>query len=82
MQPGEKGTLVGFYGKETMKERIEKAPPPLKLRIGRKRKEGKQEGEEEAGEVVGERGGREGEGERRGRRKSSIGNWLGRKRTN
>ena len=90
-QPADKSTLVGFYGSETMKERTARAPPPLKMRIGRKRKGSKagegvgQEGqggpEDEAleGEVMREQG--NGEVERR-RRKSSLGNWLTRKRTN
>lgn len=88
-QPADKSTLVGFYGAETMKERIARQPP-LKMRIGRKRKvskagesavlEGQGGQDEDAvdGEVVSERG--NGGGERR--RRSSIGNWLSRKRTN
>ena len=86
MQPADKRTLVGFYGAETMEERIERSPP-LKVRLGRRRKEAKvadsavREGqgvqEEEAigGEVVREQGGGDG-GSRRKR------NWLSRKRTN
>ncbi|CAF9937301.1 MAG: hypothetical protein ALECFALPRED_007165 [Alectoria fallacina] len=89
-QPADKSTLVGFYGAETMKERIARQPP-LKMRIGRKRKESKmgesvvqegqgvQEDEAVVGKVVREQG--NGEAERR-RRRSSIGNWLSRKRTN
>lgn len=90
-EPADKSTLVGFYGAETMKERIARQPPPLKMRIGRKRKESKvgesavregrgaQEEEGADGEIVRERG--NGVGESR-RRRSSIGNWLSRKRTN
>ncbi len=90
MQPADKSTLVGFYGAETMKERIARAPPPLKMRIGRKRKESKagdgavQEGqrvqsdEAAGGEIVREQG----NGERGRGRRSSVGNWLSRKRTN
>lgn len=91
-QPADKSTLVGFYGAETMKERIARQPPPLKMRIGRKRKVSKagesavqerQEAQDEVmvdGEIL--RGGQgHEEGERR-RRRSSIGNWLSRKRTN
>lgn len=89
-QPADKSTLVGFYGAETMKERIAKAPPPLKMRIGRKRRgekvgegagdegRGVQEDEGLGGERVREQG--NGEGGRR--RRSSLGNWLSRKRTN
>ena len=85
MQPAGKSTLVGFYGAETMEERIERSPP-LKVRIGRKRREGKgggsaegegggvREGEAGGGEVVRGQGGGEG-GSRRRR------NWLSRKRT-
>ena len=90
-QPADKSTLVGFYGAETMKERIARQPPPLKMRIGRKRKEsradesaererqGAQEDETVDGEIARERGNGEGEGRRR---RSSLGNWLSRKRTN
>ncbi|KAF6226209.1 hypothetical protein HO133_009075 [Letharia lupina] len=90
-QPADKSTLVGFYGAETMKERIARQPPPLKMRIGRKRKEsradesavrerqGAQEDEMVDGEIARERGNGEGEGRRR---RSSLGNWLSRKRTN
>ena len=78
MRPGDKSALVGFYGGETMGERIARGPPPL--RLGRKKGvvgegEGGREGNVE-GEVVGEQ---EREGEKR-RRRSSIGNWLSRKR--
>ena len=85
MQPADKSTLVGFYGAETMEERIERSPP-LKVRIGRKRKEAKaadsaegegqgvQEEEAVGGEVVREQG--TGDGGSRRRR-----NWLSRKRT-
>ena len=68
-KPADKSQLVGFYGAETMRERIAKAPPPPSLRLRGARKKG---------EVGEERGG----GEREGRRRSSIGNWLSRKRTN
>ena len=86
-QPKDKCALPGFYGKETMRDCIAKNPE-LGLRLGRKkRKENKMEVE---GEVE-----REGEGERvqkretngvteegrTGRRKSSLGDWLSRKRT-
>lgn len=89
-QPADKSTLVGFYGAETMKERIARAPPPLKMKIGRKRKDSKvedgavQEGqagqqvEALSGEITREQGNGGGE---RTRRRSSIGNWLSRKRT-
>lgn len=92
MQPADGGTLVGFYGKETMRERIARQPPLLGVGCGRKKVgsrgngggvregEGGREGEVVGGEIVGERGGGEGE-RRRGRRGSSIGNWLSRKRT-
>ena len=84
MQPADKSTLVGFYGAETMEERIERSPP-LKVRIGRKRKEVKEadsaegEGQEVqevavGGEVVREQG--SGDGGSRRRR-----HWLSRKRT-
>lgn len=75
MQPADKSTLVGFFGAETMGERIARAPPPLKVRIGRKRREGK------TGEGV-EGGEGRGDGEAGGRRRrGSLGNWLSRKRT-
>lgn len=84
-QPADKSTLVGFYGAETMEERIERSPP-LKMRIGRKRKEAKvadgavqgQRAQAVGGEVVREQG--SGDGRSR-RRRSSLGNWLSRKRT-
>ena len=79
-QPADKSTLVGFYGAETMKERIARQPPPLKMRIGRKRKEGR-DGESaghEAGGVGREGVGERGDAEKEGRRR----NWLSRKRTN
>ncbi|CAF9929737.1 hypothetical protein IMSHALPRED_007995 [Imshaugia aleurites] len=80
-QPADKSTLVGFYGAETMRERIERQPP-LRIGMRRKRKEGKggegQEGGVGGGEEGGERGSAGGEGRRR---RSSIGNWLSRKRT-
>lgn len=86
MQPVDKSTLVGFYGAETMEERIERSPP-LKMRIGRKRKEskvagsaeGQSEGTKEEEAVSGEVGREQGSGEGGSRRRR---NWLSRKRTN
>ena len=80
-QPADKSTLVGFYGQETMKERIARQPP-LKVRIGRK---GKGKGGEGDGGSEGGRESGEGEGSgegRRGRGRGSIGSWLSRKRMN
>lgn len=88
MQPADKSTLVGFYGAETMEERIKRSPP-LKVRLGRKKKDAKaaaadsaerqeqgvQEGEAQGGDVGREQEGAEGGGRRRR-------NWLSRKRTN
>ena len=85
VEPAGKSALVGFYGEETMEERIERAPPPLKLRVGRKRRERerkrKGKGEREDEEMVGDRENVEGKAEgKRGRRRSSFANWLSRKR--
>lgn len=75
---GEKGALVGFYGAETMGERIERLP---KLRVGgrEKKREGKGSG---VGEEGGERAGDDGDGDGEGRRKKGgrIGGWLRGKR--
>ena len=68
MRPGDKSALVGFYGGETMRERTARGPPPLRL--------GRKKGVVREGEVVREQ---EREGVM-GRRRSSIGNWLSRKR--
>ncbi|KAK0508945.1 hypothetical protein JMJ35_008316 [Cladonia borealis] len=77
--PQDKCALPGFYGRETMRECIDKNPE-LGIRFGRgkKRKEGKVEGE---GEGVQRDGVVGGEGRTKGRRKSSLGGWLSRKRT-
>ncbi len=58
-----------------MRERIARQPP-LKLGVGRKKGEGEMAGERGKGER-----GRDGDGEWR-RRRSSLGNWLSRKRGN
>ena len=78
-QPQDKVALPGFYGRETMRECIDKNPE-LGIRLGRKKKKeaGKVEGEGE-GEGV-QRRETDGEG-RTGRRKSSLGGWLSKKRT-
>ena len=83
VQPHEKCALPGLYGKETMEECIAKNPA---LKVGRKkgRKESKGgngdelQGKSEAGEQEGEA---ESAGADGRRRKSSIGQWLSRKRT-
>lgn len=71
---GETGALVGFYGEETMGERIERLP---KLRVGGREK--KREGKG-SGVGVGERGDGDGEGERRRKKGGRIGGWLRGKR--
>ena len=83
MQPHEKCALPGFYGKETMEECIAKNPA---LRVGRKK--GRKGAKGVDGDEVEKESGageQEGEAESAGadgrRRKSSIGQWLSRKRT-
>ena len=82
--------LPGFYGKETMEEYITKIP---ELRLGRKkgrkgRSKGENGGEDSRGEEAGAGEGvvedlqrNEGASAEGRRRKSSIGQWLSRKRT-
>lgn len=77
---GEKGALVGFYGQETMGERIEKLP---KLRVGgREKKKGvARGGEETETERAGDDGDGEGDGKRRRKKGGRIGGWLKGKRS-
>ncbi|KAL2041972.1 hypothetical protein N7G274_005160 [Stereocaulon virgatum] len=83
VQPDEKCALPGFYGKKTMEECIAKNPA---LRVGRKKgRKGSKGGNGDEGQGKEEIGKLEAEAEAVGgdgrRRKSSIGQWLSRKRT-
>ncbi|KAK3170153.1 hypothetical protein OEA41_009539 [Lepraria neglecta] len=89
VQPHDKCALLGFYGKETMEECIAKNP---ELRLGRKKgrkgSKGGKGGEASRGEEAGAGEGvvedlqrDEGASAEGRRRKSSIGQWLSRKRT-
>ena len=89
VQPHDKCALLGFYGKENMEECIAKNP---ELRLGRKKgrkgSKGGNGGEASRGEEAGAGEGvvedlkrDEGANAEGRRRKSSIGQWLSRKRT-